>query len=83
MLDRYNGHTPTNKANTMFSKLLALFTKRTQAQRYMAEARRLIGVARADKADGCPCAARAAVGAALAYRAAFHAERFYAAKTSK
>lgn len=48
------------------------------AAEYLAEARRLMAVARADKAQGYPHASRAAVQAALSYRRAAHASRYYA-----
>lgn len=55
-----------------------LFTRATPAAAYMAQARAMMAQARADKAAGYPCAARAAVESAMAYRAAAHAARYYA-----
>ena len=46
----------------------------------MREARRMMGVARADIAEGCPHAARCAAQSALAYRKAAHAHAYYAVK---
>lgn len=64
----------------MFAKLLAMFTKRTPAQRYMAQARQMVAVARANLSAGYPLAAKAAMQSAMSYRAAAHANRFYSNK---
>lgn len=64
---------------TFMLALVASFAP-SQEARHMAEARRMMRVARADKALGYHCAAKAAVQSALAYRAAAHAHRYYATR---
>lgn len=64
----------------MFAKMKAFFARPTQAQRYMAQAREMMVLARKDKAEGYTLACKAAVQSAMSYRAAAHAARFYAAK---
>lgn len=64
----------------MFQAIRKLFAKPTPATTNMDQARRMLQVAREDKAAGYHCAAKAAVQSALSYRAAHHAARFYAAR---
>ena len=64
----------------MFQAIRKLFAKPTPATTNMDQARHMLQVARADKAAGYHCAAKAAVQSALSYRAAHHAARFYAAR---
>lgn len=60
----------------MFKALRKLFAKPS----YMDKAREMVQVARLDKAAGYHCAAQAAMQSAMSYRAAHHAERFYATR---
>lgn len=63
---------------TLFASLLAFFSPRTPAQKYIAQARAMMVLARADKTAGYTLAAKCAVQAAMSYRAAAHASRYYA-----
>jgi len=67
---------------TLFAALLAVITRKPKSpfHAYMSEARRMMVIAKADKALGHVGAAQAAVYSAQAYRAAAHASVYYAVK---
>lgn len=64
---------------TLFAALLAVFTRKPKSpfHVYMAQAREMMRIAKADKALGYVGAAQAAMQSAQAYRAAAHASVYY------
>lgn len=62
------------------NRLIAMLKPQSEFKRCMAEARKMVALAKADRDAGYPCASMAALQSAMSWRAAAHAHAYYEAK---